>query len=310
MSFMKQLFICITVILKFFQILVYFVLPKKGKFFTKLRLKLENRIVFSPRIKKVYPICPELLGKFEVLKLITTDLVKLHAWFIEPDEKKPIVVFCHGQSENISKWQNVATFLKSNGFGALFLSYRGHYKSAGLPSEAGIYEDARCAISFLVERGYKSQDIIFWGRSLGSSIACEMALSYSFKAVILESPIYNIHYAAVTMANMYMNRVGLGFLSDVVCRFVSKMQFLQKFDNAAKISAIKSPILIMHSKNDIKIPYHVSEQLAALNPTSSLYLCEDGSHNTNDWCLDKVKDFIENLDESTRIFKMTEKFFR
>lgn len=280
---------------KLLLIILYSILPKNSKFFSYLKFKIENNIFFSPRIKKIYPIKKELLGKYKPIRLVTSDCVKLYSWFIEPTTNKPIILFCHGQSESISKWQDTAIFLEKSGYGALFLSYRGHYRSAGFPTEKGIYTDADAAISFLKTKGYDTKDIIIWGRSLGSSIPCEMALKHDLKGIILESAIFNIKTAAMSLAEMYLNRSNLNLLKPYLMNIFEKAEFKQNFENHKKIDKIQCPICIVHSKNDIKISFKIAEELHSINKKSKLYISEDGSHDTNDWCFDEVTNFIESL---------------
>lgn len=284
-----------SVLNKLLLIFLHISLPKKGFFFRKIRDKIENNLFFSPRIKKIYPLRQELIGKFQPVRLITKDCVKIYSWFIEPKENKPIVIFCHGQSENISKWQEAAIFLESLGYGALFLSYRGHYKSAGKPSEKGIYQDAVTAIDFLLNKGYSTKDIIIWGRSLGSSIPCEMALKYDLKGIILESAILDIKSAAVSITNWYLVQMNLPFLNKAIEDYIRKIDFNQKFSNGKKVQNIACPILILHSKKDAKINYNAANELYNLNQNAHFYLCEEGSHDEIDWGLGKIGEFLNNL---------------
>ncbi len=256
---------------------------------------MENFLFFAPRTRKVYPIKPELLGKFEPVRILTKDCVKLYGWFIKPKQNLPIIMFCHGQSENISKWQDSAIFLEKLGFGALFFSYRGHYKSAGRPSEEGIYMDAETMIDFLKKKGCSTQDIVIWGRSLGSCIACEMALRHNLKGIILESSILNITSASTSLKDWYIKQFNLNIFKDLINKAFEKIDFIQKFENDKKIEKIKCPILIIHSQNDVKIHYSIAQKLHKLNPQSTLYISDKGEHNTNDWCFEKVNEFLVSL---------------
>ncbi len=292
---MKIFFYFYYILSKLLFILLYSFIPKRGGLCKKLRLKIENRIFFSPRIKKIYPIIPELKGKIEPLNLMTKDCVRIFAWHINPHIKDNVVVFCHGQSENISKWQDTALFLQQNNIGALFLSYRGHYRSAGLPSEQGVYIDAETAVEYLNRKGISHNNIIFWGRSLGSSVACEAALRYDLKGVILESAIFDIKTAAVTISDLYLKMIKIKNAKPHLEKLFEKTKFIQNFENNKKLPDIKCPILILHGKNDVKIPYEKAQELHSLNKNAKLHLSEEGTHNTNEWCYDRVKTFIEEV---------------
>ena len=72
-------------------------------------------------------------------------------------------------------------------------------------------------------------------------------------------------------------------------------KFIQKFDNLSKISKVKCPILIMHSKADKIAPYYNSMALANENDSAELFLSKKGNHWLNEWCFDKVLEFIGKL---------------
>lgn len=284
------------VICKLFVLIWHHVLPKNGKiglYFTK---KAENFLFFSPRVYKVQRMKKELKEIYQPVRLFTKDLVKIHAGYMTPSEGKPVVLFFHGQSENITKWQDTLIFLKEQGLGALFLSYRGHLKSAGRPSEEGIYIDAETAIEFLIKKGFSPENIILWGRSLGSAPAIETALKYNVKAVILESPIENIKNAALSIFDRYIKIFKFIILKRFIKWLIVTTEYIQKFANDKKIKEVNCPILIMHSKNDKKIYYEQAVSLAEKNENAKIILEEDGSHDRADWCYPHVAEFIKGLD--------------
>ena len=231
----------------------------------------------------------------EQVRLFTKDMVKLYARFLPPEEGKPVILFFHGQSENITKWQNTFSFFRQNGYGALFLSYRGHLKSAGRPSEEGLYTDAETAMEYLIEKGFVPENIILWGRSLGSAVALQTAIKYNVKAVVLESPILDIKQAAISVFARYVKIFKFVLLRRFIKWLLESADFVQMFDNGEKIQKVKSPILIMHAKNDEKISYEQSVTLSRLNPSARFFLVDDGSHDHSEWCYDEAKNFIEGL---------------
>lgn len=284
---------------KFFLSLFHSKLTGKGFFGSKIKFKIENRLIFCPRIKKVLKIKKELLGTFTPIKLLTPDCVRLYAWYAKPKADNPVVIFIPGQSESISKWQDTLEFLQNIGYGALFLSLRGHYKSAGIPSEEGVYTDAETAIKFLKKEGFKSKDIIVWGRSLGSATALEMGVRHRLKGVILESAIQNIKQAASTLIEYYLTSFKVNFFKSYVMKILSELDFMQNFENDKKIANLKTQTLIIHSKNDLKIPYRTAELLHSLNPKTKLIISEEGCHETNEWCFEEVEKFFHSLSEVT-----------
>ncbi|MCR5261284.1 MAG: lysophospholipase [Candidatus Gastranaerophilales bacterium] len=283
------------VMCKFFVLIWHHLLPKNNKVGLYLTKKAENFLFFSPRVYKVARMKKELKEVYKPVRLFTKDLVKLHAGYLPPKDSNTVVLFFHGQSENITKWQDTFLFLKKLGVGALFLSYRGHLKSAGRPSEEGIYIDAETAMQYLLEQGFKPENIILWGRSLGSSPAIQTALKYNVKALILESPIENIRQAALSIFSRYIKLFKILVLKRFIKWLIESADFVQKFANDETIKEVKCPILIMHAKNDEKIFYEQALSLAEKNPNAKLILEENGSHDKADWCYPHAEKFMESL---------------
>lgn len=292
---MKKVIYFYFIFKKFILIILHSLIENKGFFSTKLKFKVENHLIFDPRVKHLYDIKPEFFGKFQPERFITKDCVKLYSWYIKPQKNMPVILFCPGQSENIAKWQNTALYMLEQGYGGLFLSYRGHYKSAGMPTEEGIYTDADTAIEYLVSKGFGEENIIVWGRSLGSTVACEMALRHNLMGIIMESSISDIRSAAISLTKLYLELGNVHFLQEFLKTHLEKTHFIQGFENYKKFKNIKCPALIIHSKNDQKIPYQTAQKLHDLNPYSKLIISEDGSHDYNDWCFDEITLFIDSL---------------
>ena len=283
------------VVCKLFVLIWHHILSGKTRVSMYFKKKAENFLFFSPRVYKVSYIRKEVKTSSEPVRLFTKDMVKLHAMFLPPKEGKPVILFFHGQSENITKWQNTFSFFKQNGYGALFLSYRGHLKSAGRPSEEGIYIDAETGMEYLIGKGFSPENIILWGRSLGSAVALQTALKYNVKAVVLESPILDIKQAAISVFARYVKIFKFVLLRRFIKWLLESADFVQMFDNGEKIQKVKSPILIMHAKNDEKISYEQSVTLSRLNPSARFFLVDDGSHDHSEWCYDEAKKFIEGV---------------
>ena len=291
---------------KFFQMLIWYIftafkilvliwhnlLPSDNRFFRYFKIKAENYIFFSPRVYNVSYIKKEVKNSIENVRLFTKDMVRLYASYIEAKEGKPTVIFFHGQSENITKWQDTFLFLKNLGYGALFLSYRGHYKSAGRPSEQGIYTDAETAVEYLLKKGIKENDIILWGRSLGSSAALQTAVKYNVKKVIIESGILDIKSAAESVFKRYIKIFHIHILGDFIMWLIQTSDFLQKFDNREKISEVNVPVLIIHAENDEIIDYRQAVGLQKYNPSAKLIIEKNGSHDKTDWAFGHIKEFL------------------
>jgi len=201
---------------------------------------------------------------FEPLTLTTRDDEQLDAWFIPADPARGVVLFCHGNAGNISHRLVSIQLFNELGLSVLIFDYRGYGQSTGKPTEKGTYRDADAAWDYLVEqRGIPAEHVILFGRSLGASIAADLATRQSAAGLILESGFTSVPDVA---AKLY---------PWLPVRWFSRYQY----DARKKLANIHSPVLIAHSRDDEIISYSNGERLfeAANEPKQFLQL--RGGHN-------------------------------
>jgi fermentation-respiration switch protein FrsA (DUF1100 family) len=216
---------------------------------------------------------------FEPLTLTTRDDEQLGAWFIPANQARGVVLFCHGNAGNISHRLVSIQLFNELGLSVLIFDYRGYGQSTGKPTEKGTYRDADAAWAYLVEqRGIPAERIILFGRSLGASIAADLATRQSAAGLILESGFTSVPDVA---AKLY---------PWLPVRWFSRYQY----DTRKKLANIHSPVLIAHSRDDEIILYSNGERLyeAANEPKQFLQL--RGGHN--DGFFVSGKDYIQGLD--------------
>lgn len=280
---------------KVFYVFIYPLFTGNSKFSMIIRTGIENYLIFQPAKFRSIPVKRNLLKKFKTVRFASTDGARLFAWFIPPKKGKPTILYFHGQAESILIHQDIAEFALRHGYGAFLLSYRGHYRAWGLPSEQGVYRDAQASVNKLNDFGIKSKDIILWGYSLGSTVAMNTAVHNKVKALILQSPIKDISSAAVDIAKFFVRPIKVRTFRKMIINGVKKLNFIQKFDNMSKISKVNCPILLVHSKTDRISPSKNSRELYEKKLRAQLYLAERGGHRESKWCIKRVAEFIENL---------------
>ncbi len=275
--------------------MIYPMFMGKSAFSRFFRMGIENYLIFQPAKLRATRVKRNLLKKFKTIRFASTDGARLFAWFIPPAKKQPTILYFHGQAESILSHQDVVEFAYRNGYGIFMLSYRGHYRAWGLPSEQGVYNDAQAAINKLNSLGIITKNIILWGHSLGTAVAMQTAVSNRVKALILQSPIKDIHSAANDVLKFYIRHIKVGWIRKYVHNHFKDIEFLQKFDNINKISKVRCPILLAHSKTDRIAPSKNSRELYEKKLRAQLFLAERGSHWETKWCIKKISEFIENL---------------
>jgi len=240
--------------------------------------------IYHP-IKEVY----QTSYQHEDIYFNSLDGTKLNAWYIEPKQGYPTILFSHGNGGNISYFFDMLTKAADKGYGIFIYDYRGYGKSKGFPYENGLYQDIEAAIKYLnTEKKTSDENIILWGLSLGGAVSTKAALSHNFKALILQSTFTNIK----DMGEATLYRITKNENTKYIIKIIP---FFQKYDTYSRIDKIKIPILIIHSKDDSLIPYKLAIKNASKNQSAKLKLVNDDNHNDYENSLPIIINFIENL---------------
>ena len=193
--------------------------------------------------------------------------VKLHGlWLPQAEASAPVLLYLHGARWDVRGSTPRMRRMHALGFSVLGVDYRGFGRStATLPSESLAVEDARAAWNWLAERHPQARRFIF-GHSLGGAIAVQLAYEVSDEAgLVVEGTFTSIPDVVSTFS--------WGWLP------VSWL-ITQRFDAAARIAEVGSPVLVVHGSRDTLIPAMLGQQLyeRAREP-KRFVLVEGGSHH-------------------------------
>ncbi len=157
---------------------------------------------------------PEDFGMdYEDVYLETEDGLKLHSWFVPAKDARATVLISHGNAGNVSHRLFTLHMFNRMGLNSLIFDYRGYGQSEGKPSEEGTYLDAKAAWEYLTEqRLIPSEQIVLFGRSLGSAVAAHQATEDKPAALIVDSAFSSLPDMA---ADIYWFLPGARFF----CRF-------------------------------------------------------------------------------------------
>jgi len=209
-------------------------------------IALNQRALLYFPDKNINEISEYNLGEAKEVYLTAADGTKIHCWYKEPSNKEmPMTIYLHGNSGHLGKRELKYRELMDMGYGLIAISWRGFGNSEGEPSQFGLYEDARASVEFLKELGYKTEESIIIGESLGTGLATMMATEYQFKGVFLITPYTSI---ADRAAEIYWYLPVRHLIQD---NFIS-------YDI---INNINAPILMVHGTKDDIIPHTHSEEL-------------------------------------------------
>ena len=104
-----------------------------------------------------------------------------HGWFLQGNYKNTIsenkcILFFHGNAGNISFRLNYIEKFHELGFSILIFDYPGFGLSTGIPNEKSCVNCGDLFYKYLVnEKKFLSKNIIFYGESIGGSIASSVA---------------------------------------------------------------------------------------------------------------------------------------
>ena len=137
--------------------------------------------------------------KFDGVREITIPIEKkisLHGWLIQKDmENLPVIFYFGGNAEEVSL--NVEDFVQKIDANVVMVNFRGFGQSQGSPSETALKSDALAIYDFMVERYKITPDrAVAWGRSIGSSMACFLALERGLSYLMLTCPFDSIESVA------------------------------------------------------------------------------------------------------------------
>lgn len=193
---------------------------------------------------------PQALGLSGVTeeRVKTPDGESIVLWYSPARPGQPTVLFFHGNGGEIADRSERFAFLQAQGFGVLFVSYRGYGASTGATTEQGLITDALTAYDFLVSRGVAPQQIMVLGESLGTGVAVQLAAQKPVAAVALEAP----YTATVDIASEIYWWLPV--------RFLMKDQFRSR----DYITRVKVPLLIQHGDADRVVPVAQGRSLFAL----------------------------------------------
>lgn len=198
------------------------------------------------------------------VRLTTADGVDLSAWWLPPaSATDPVVLYLHGNGANLLTRGPWICRLRTLPGGVLAVDWRGYGSSGGVPSEAGLYEDARTAWRHLVgERGVAAERIIVYGKSLGGGPAAVLAAEVSPRLLVLQSTFTSLPKLARQL-----------FGRPVAVLTTSR------FDVQAALSQVRAPVLIVHGSRDALVPSAMAYELAATAADARLVMLAGADHN-------------------------------
>jgi len=224
----------------------------------------QNQIIFAAtQLPSEYEFSFNI--PFEEVTLKTEDGALLNGIHFKTENPKGVLFYLHGNAGDLSRWGTIAGEYTKFQYDVLVIDYRTYGKSTGTINEEKMLNDMQLWYNYLLKL-YSENEIIIYGRSIGTGFATYIASMNSPKKVILETPFYNLE-DLVKRKFTY-----IPFLSSLIKIKLRSNQYIKK---------ISCPIVIYHGTKDRVVPYKsgklLSEQVVSNQITFVTIL--NGGHN-------------------------------
>lgn len=176
------------------------------------------------------------------------------AWSFIPHNLRaeaPVVVFFHGNGENLEtvRWSGMFEELGGLGVAVLASDYPGYGRSTGVSSEEGLNATGDAALAW-VRRRYPERPLVVAGWSLGAALAIATTSRHpeAARGLIALSPWTTLREVAV----------------GIFPEFAVKAMLRETYDSRSAARTIHVPALVVHGERDDLIPVGQGEEIAAL----------------------------------------------
>jgi alpha-beta hydrolase superfamily lysophospholipase len=150
---------------------------------------LQDKFIFKPE-----KLSPDFEFKydapFEEINFDVAPGVRINGLHFFRNETKGIILYFHGNSRSIKGWAKYARDFYRYDYDVVLVDYRGFGKSTGKRGEEDMLEDMQFVYKSLAAK-YGEENLIIYGRSLGSGFAAKLAADNHPRYLILDAPYYN-----------------------------------------------------------------------------------------------------------------------
>lgn len=207
-------------------------------------------------------------------------------WYSPAQNGQRTVMVFHGNASSIDSNLHIFRDLKAQGYGVWSVGYPGYPGNAGPPTQKNIMAAATSQYETLRESGVSN--IVFYGTSLGSGVASQLAATHQPDLLILDAP-FN---SAVDMATRQMP-----FLP-------TRLLMKDRWDSGKVLDGLNVPLLWIHGTADGIIPVSQGRKLfdPYVGPKSAYII--NNAHHTNTWIMggrDRTLTALGNLENGLRL---------
>jgi len=224
---------------------------------------MEPRIAFYP-IRGESGTPRDYGVPFEPLDVVTPEGDHLRAWILRASSPRANILYFHGNAGNLSDWAPILTGIVRHGYSVFAFDYRGYGLSTGRPTELGLYHDVGIIANRAWTDGAANVPTIYWGRSLGATMAAYATTVRAPDGLILESGFSNVRAA----------------IRDSLALVILSLFGSYRFPTAEFANRTQRPVLVIHGTRDSVIPFAAGRDLfERLTGPKQFLPIEGGDHN-------------------------------
>ncbi|MFZ1806908.1 MAG: alpha/beta fold hydrolase [Cyclobacteriaceae bacterium] len=202
---------------------------------------------------------------FQEYFIETNDGVELDALlFKSSTPSKGLIFYTHGNADNLQRWGTYAVDFTALGYDVLMYDYRGYGKSEGKSNPNNLYNDSFEVYNWAIQE-FDPPKIILYGRSLGSTVASQLATKVSSDILILETPFAEfedvVYWPLQPALYLFPNDLSLS--------------------NTQSLAKVTSPKFIFHGTNDWVVPLSSAEKLIPLLDQPDNFIIIEGAGHKN-----------------------------
>jgi pimeloyl-ACP methyl ester carboxylesterase len=232
--------------------------------------------------------------RYEEAEIYTPDALAIQGWLFRAEQANaPTILFMHGTSYNASDmWVTPERASAFNDFligvraNFFVFDYRGFGRNVGTPTEEGTYTDAAAALGWLYQSGdVDPTSVFYYGFSLGTGIATELALREPPAGLILRAPFTSVRALALDRFDW----LRWAFR-------VAPWLPLTNYDTLSKVPRLECPLLVMHGDADRTVPEYMGQQIFEAAPEPKTYVqFPDSGHSdiSADLVVPPITSFID-----------------
>ncbi|HEY4132951.1 MAG TPA: alpha/beta hydrolase [Gemmatimonadaceae bacterium] len=225
----------------------------------------QERVVFQPPSR----VAPADVDARRV-EYRTADGVELFAYIVGDCSTASTVLLAFHGNADLARWfvPWAKRVLRETGACVVLPEYRGYDGLTPSPTYATSAYDARAAYDYVRNAlGASPERVVFFGHSLGTAIATELASVAAPRALVLQAPFST---ARAMGARMFLP--GL----TAFWRFVSRVHF----DTLERVRTLNVPVWVSHGDKDLVIPVRMGREVfSAAAVKGELLIVPGAGHN-------------------------------